>query len=335
MLDWFKRAKGQTSQNVNAPAQTSPAEVAPLPPQPPRGAAPSEVPDLRPPQTFSHPSFGKASGPRLPERIGRYRIRSILGQGGMARVYLAEFDDENPEPQRYAVKTLITMEDGDSEAYERFKREIQICMKLRHPNVCLMVDWGIEQDKTPYIVMELLEGEVLVDFIARMAPVSVSVAKPIIVQILQGIGAIHAAGVIHRDLKPGNVFLTQEGSVKIMDFGIARKAGLKSLTATGSALGTPEFISPEQVLDTRNVDHRTDLFNVGLIFYELLSGQLPFEAPTVSDMLLRLVRGTLTPISSFRNDLPPGLEEWLSRLLSQDRDKRFQTAKAALDAITW
>jgi serine/threonine-protein kinase len=214
-------------------------------------------------------------------------------------------------------------------------REIQICIRLQHPNVCRMVDWNIEQDKTAYIVMELLEGEILVDLVNRSAPMSVSASRPIVTQILCGLEAIHSAKVVHRDLKPGNVFLTKDSTVKIMDFGIARKAGLKSLTATGSALGTPEFISPEQVLDTHNVDLRTDLFNVGLIFYEMLSSKLPFEAATVSEMLLRLVRGTLTPISTYRDDLPQALEPWLNKMLAQDREKRFQSAREALDAITF
>jgi serine/threonine-protein kinase len=183
--------------------------------------------------------------------------------------------------------------------------------------------------------MELLQGEVLADTIERDAPMAVDRARPVISQILQGLEVIHQAGVIHRDLKPGNVFLTDAGVVKIMDFGIARKVGLKSLTKTGSALGTPEFISPEQVLDTHQVDERTDLFNVGLMLYEMLTSTLPFRSDTLGEMLRRIVQGVAVPVTRWRHDLGDPLVRWMSHMLARNREDRYASAHDALDAIDW
>lgn len=272
--------------------------------------------------------------PVVPPHFGHYRVIRLLGEGGMARVYQVEFEDEETRHQ-YALKTLLHHDVEDRDAHDRFVREIQICIKLHHPNICRLVDWDIDDDGIPFIVMEMLEGELLLDRINRLAPMPVAMMKPLVVQILQGLEAMHALGIVHRDLKPANIFVTTEGLVKVMDFGISRQSGMRSITDTNSTLGTPDFISPEQILDTHHVDHRTDLFNVGLIAYAMLAARLPMDTDSVRETLQQLLKGQLHPISRYRSDLPQALEPWLGRLLAQDRTLRFATAREAIDAIAF
>jgi serine/threonine-protein kinase len=276
------------------------------------------------------PHLGRQLEDDVPQTIGSYRVLKVLGVGAMGRVYLVEF---GAPVRRYALKTMSPSIATDAESYERFKREISIGLKLAHPNVCRMVDWGIDDTNAPYLVMELMEGEVLKDYQRRRGPLPVAEAGAVVLQILAGLEAIHRAGVIHRDLKPSNVFITQEGIVKVMDFGIARQAGARSLTVTGLGLGTPEFVSPEQLTDTKRADRRTDLFNTGLIFYVLLTGHTPFESDLVEDVLRRLMTNDRTPIRAYRQDLHPDLEDWLDRMLARIPMDRYESAAAAAEAL--
>ncbi|MHB2017023.1 MAG: serine/threonine-protein kinase, partial [Candidatus Xenobia bacterium] len=221
------------------------------------------------------------SAETVPATVGPYRVLDLLGEGGMGQVFLVERGDA-----RYALKMLY---DADSEDLERFKREIMIGMKLRHPNVCRMVDWGLADSGTLYLVMELLEGEDLENLLVREHTLSLPRVRHFMLEILAGLQAIHAAGVVHRDLKPANVFVTRSGEVKIMDFGIARHEGAANLTATGASLGTPEYISPEQINDTKRVDARSDLFNAGIICYRMVSGCLPFQGETMEEMMVAVM----------------------------------------------
>ncbi|MHB2019157.1 MAG: serine/threonine protein kinase, partial [Candidatus Xenobia bacterium] len=233
------------------------------------------------------------------QRFGPYRIVQVIGEGGMAQVYRAVHEETGAEHALKVVKEL-----DDEEALARFRREILICASLQHPNICRMLDWGVENG-APYIAMELLEGQVLYQYLAKEAPLELEQARPIIEQVLLGLEAIHAARVVHRDLKPGNVFLTSDNTVKIMDFGLANMVGTANLTQSGVSIGTMDFISPEQALDTSKVDHRTDLFNVGLLLYHMLSAHHAFQAPSPSEVLMRLVRGQWHPITYYRADVPP------------------------------
>ncbi|MHB2016687.1 MAG: serine/threonine-protein kinase, partial [Candidatus Xenobia bacterium] len=151
----------------------------------------------------------------------------------------------------------------------------------------------------------------------------------------QGLEAIHAAGVIHRDLKPQNIFLANDGLVKIMDFGIARKQGYRTITTTGMSFATPSFISPEQLTDAKTVDNRTDLFNTGMILYQMLTRRMPFEAPTLSATVKNVIAGVVPPLANVRSDLPPELEPWMLRLLYKNREQRFASAREAIDAINF
>ncbi|HEY3998098.1 MAG TPA: protein kinase [Candidatus Xenobia bacterium] len=342
MLNWFKRGSNPPSRPESNPPATPPSEPAFRPPVLP--VAPVSSPFL--------PTLDASASPVTPQpapappqpldlnRIGSYRILRRLGEGGMGKVYLVEFarDDESQDEagdrQLYALKALTYNEDEtDAEHRERFRREILIGLTLNHPNVCRMVDWGFHEDNSPYIVMELLDGIPLSEYIKTTAPLSLAESRRLVMQLLRGLGAIHAVGVVHRDLKPQNIFLTTDGVVKIMDFGIARKVGQKNITTTGTALGTPSFISPEQLLDTKRVDHRTDIFNVGLIFYQMLTKRLPFEGSTLSATVKKILQGHVTPITYYRDDLPPETEQWLARLMMKNREARFQSAREALEAI--
>ncbi len=261
------------------------------------------------------------------DRVGGYEVLRTLGEGGMGRVFLVRKNGN--DGGEFALKT-ISPDPADTATLERFRREIEIGRAINHPNVCRMLDWG-EQGRIHFMVMEYLDGQVLADYIADSAPIDVERTRLLLRQLLGGLSAIHGAGAVHRDLKPGNIVLIDGGeTLKIMDFGISRIAGGHSLTRTGSALGTPNFIAPEQVMDSKRVDHRADLFCVGLIAYNLLTGRLPFEAPRMQLMLQRLVANDLTPIEEFRQDLPAELTAWVRKLLANEVEARYPNADAAL-----
>ncbi|MHB2016128.1 MAG: serine/threonine-protein kinase [Candidatus Xenobia bacterium] len=150
---------------------------------------------------------------------------------------------------------------------------------------------------------------------------------------MAGLAAIHAAGIVHRDLKPGNVFLHRDGTVKIMDLGLARQSGFRTITVRGVPLGTPEYVAPEQIRDSRRADARSDLFNVGLIMYEMLTRHSPFEAEYVEDVMVRVLQNRASPITDFRQDLTPELMAWIDTLLAHRPADRFPSAESALAAL--
>jgi serine/threonine-protein kinase len=275
-------------------------------------------------------------GPVSPpgHKIGRYRIVGVLGRGGMGEVYEVDFEGESHR-RRYALKTLTADCTISEEARGRFIREIQICLQLRHPNICRMVDWDFDPRGTPYIVMELLQGEVLSDQITRRTPMSEDAVRLIIKQLLLGLDAIHTARVVHRDLKPANLFMLPDGTLKIMDFGLAWQSGAKTLTGAGTALGTPLYMAPEQLLDTHHVDARADIFNVGLIAYKMFTGHLPVECRRMRDWMRHWKQGTQVPVGSHRPDLSQAAQDWVNKLLQLSPEQRFDSALAALNAIDW
>ncbi|MHB2019645.1 MAG: serine/threonine-protein kinase [Candidatus Xenobia bacterium] len=265
---------------------------------------------------------------KVGDDIAGYKLLRLLGAGGMGRVYLVAGADGT----EYALKTIVP-EPDDVASVQRFVREIEIGRLISHPNVCRLIASGIH-GTMQYMVMEYLNGQMLSDCIGEKAPMPAEETTDLMRQLLGGLGAIHQAGAVHRDLKPGNIVLVENGrTLKIMDFGISRITSGPSMTRTGSALGTPNFIAPEQVLDSKRVDRRADLFCVGLIAYNMLSGHLPFEAPRVQLMLTRLVGNDYTPLQTYRTDLPEALVSWVHRLMAHDVEARYPTAEAALEAL--
>ena len=206
---------------------------------------------------------------------GRYEIIEELGAGGMGRVYRA-FDKKLDE--EVALKFLRPEIGADKRIVDRFRNEIKIARKITHQNVCRMHDLG-EEGKTLYITMEYVRGEDLKSLVHRTGRLTAGKAVLIARQVAEGMGQAHKLGVVHRDLKPGNVMIDKDGNAKIMDFGIARSLYGGGVTAEGAIIGTPEYMSPEQV-EGKEVDQRSDIYSLGIILYEMVTGRRPFEGDT-------------------------------------------------------
>jgi eukaryotic-like serine/threonine-protein kinase len=258
----------------------------------------------------------------------RYELGPVLGQGGMARVHRA-VDRQLRRP--VAVKILAPPYDRDRSFVERFRREARAAAGLGHPNIVAVFDTGSD-DGTHYIVTELVEGETLAERIRRDGPLPADEAVAIGVDVARALAAAHERGVIHRDVKPGNVMLTPEGAVKVVDFGIAHAAGSDTLTGTGVVLGSTAYLSPEQASGDR-VDARSDVYAFGCVLFEMLTGQAPFRADTPVATLYRHVNEDPPTPSSIRS-VPPALEAIVMRCLAKDPRKRFASAEDLEEALS-
>ena len=263
--------------------------------------------------------------------IGKYRVVAKLGRGGMGTVYRAV--DETLD-REVAIK-ILNPEFADSDVMKRFRAEASMLAKLNHPAIATIYELHRSDDDL-LMVMEFVPGESLDQFVQRNGPVEPERAAYLLAQVLDAIGHAHAAGIIHRDLKPSNVMVTERGAVKIMDFGIARVRGAEHMTTDGYMMGTPAYMSPEQVL-CQEVDGRSDLYSVGVMFYRLLTAKLPFEADTAIGMVQKQISDMPTPARLHRADLPAWAVAIVDRALAKSPADRYQTAeelrKALLDAI--
>lgn len=254
-------------------------------------------------------------------KLGKYVIKSELGRGAMGVVFRAE----DPRLGRaVALKTMSPTVAGDPELLQRFYREAQSAGSLSHPNIVTIYEID-EADGIPFIAMEFLEGESLEQMITARKEVAVVKKVDIMVQTCRGLHYAHQHGIVHRDVKPANIVVLNDGMVKIVDFGIARIAG-GSMTRTGIVLGTPMYMSPEQVLG-HTVDARSDIFGVGVILYELLAYQNPFAADDMPTILFKIVEQPPAPISSLVPNCPPQLENIITRALAKNREERYQSAE--------
>jgi tRNA A-37 threonylcarbamoyl transferase component Bud32 len=263
---------------------------------------------------------------------GRYQLRDLLGKGGMASVHLAY---DTVLERQVAIKTMHS-ELGREDAFrERFKREAQSVAKLTHTNIVSVYDTGedrIDGGPVPYIVMEYVEGRPLrselEQDIARFGAMPADKALRITADVLAALDISHEMGLVHRDIKPGNVMLTRRDVVKVMDFGIARamQSGVTAMTQTGSVVGTPQYLSPEQALG-RGVDARSDLYSVGVLLFELLTGRLPFEAESALAMAYAHVQEEPPAPSSFNASVPPAVDALVARALQKNPDDRFPSAE--------
>ncbi|WP_327293267.1 protein kinase domain-containing protein [Streptomyces sp. NBC_01198] len=267
---------------------------------------------------------------------GRYVLRDLLGQGGMASVHLAH-DTVLDRP--VAVKTLHTNLGHEPSFRERFRREAQSVAKLNHTNIVSVFDSGedtIDGQVVPYIVMEYVEGKPLGDVlaadIAQHGAMPADRALKIAGDVLAALAVSHEMGLVHRDIKPGNVMITRRGTVKVMDFGIARamQSGVTSMTQTGMVVGTPQYLSPEQALG-RGVDERSDLYSVGCMLFELLTGRLPFDADSPLAMAYQHVQETPPAPTTFNRALTPAVDALIARALRKNPAERFPTADAMHD----
>lgn len=259
---------------------------------------------------------------------GRYRLQSKLGSGGMSTVYLAH--DENLD-RPVAVKIMHAEISDQPEQLVRFRREARTVARISHPNVVSVIDAG-EDDGHPYIVFEYVEGETLKARIDRMGSLPADEAAAFAIEIGRGLAAAHANQLVHRDVKPQNVLIDQDGRAKVTDFGIVRslqESESDSLTKAGRVLGTTDYVSPEQALG-HDVDPRSDIYSLGVVLYEMLAGSLPFEAETVVGVAMKHVNEKPPDIRALHPGLSAMLAQTVDRALTKDPQRRYNDIQEML-----
>src|ERR671932_218423 len=252
---------------------------------------------------------------------GRYRILRKLGSGGMANVYLAEDEDLG---RRVAIKIMSDRYADDDTFSERFRREAKAAAALSHPNIVSIYDRG-QANGTPYIAMEVIEGRSLKELVLSRGPLPVDQAVDFTKQILAALRFAHRNGIIHRDIKPHNILVGSENRLKVTDFGIAR-AGASQMTEVGSIMGTAQYLSPEQAKGTP-VDQRSDIYSLGIVLYELLTGEVPFKGDTPVEIAMRHLSTVPEPPSAKRADVPHDLDLVVMRALAKDPGDRYTSAE--------
>jgi eukaryotic-like serine/threonine-protein kinase len=256
-----------------------------------------------------------------PVLLGRYEVGKLLGAGGMAEVYEGL---DRLLARRVAIKVLLAQYAHDPAFLARFRREAQSAASLSHPNIVGVFDTGCEGD-TWFIVMEYVDGRTLKDVIRAEGPLYWSRAAEVAADVAGALAVAHARGIVHRDVKPGNVMLTTDGKVKVMDFGIARATAVPSITQTSAVVGTAQYIAPEQAQGLE-VDPRTDVYALGCCLYEMLTGQVPFTGPTPVAIAYRHVREDPTPPRALNPDVPVSLERVCLKAMAKPPEDRYQTA---------
>jgi hypothetical protein len=257
----------------------------------------------------------------------RFEILSELGRGGMGIVYRARDRETN---EVMAIKVLRPEIARDSQIIERFKNELRLARKITHKNVCRIYDF-YRSAESVYITMELIEGESLRHVLSRRGAMPVEIAIDLIRQICAGLHEARGQGIVHRDLKPENVMLDHSGTIKIMDFGVARSINTGS-TLTGSVLGTPAYMAPEQA-EGKRVDHRADIYAVGLMMYEMFTGVAAFAADTPVAIALKQIHEMPVRPRELEPSLPPTLEKAILKCLDKNPERRFQTANELDSAL--
>ncbi|HEU4990494.1 MAG TPA: serine/threonine-protein kinase [Gemmatimonadaceae bacterium] len=282
-----------------------------------------------------------ATGSQLVGQVldGRYRVERKVGEGGMSFVYLAT-DVTNQE--RCAIKVLSAALSKDTNAMARLKREASLGMRLAHPNVCHIMRLGETEGGLVYVVMPFVEGEILSDRNNRLGHIALDQTVSLVRDMAAGLHVAHELKIVHRDLKPENIMVCRRADgteyAVVMDFGLAkeRRAGaeLQKLTATGIILGTPEFMSPEQ-LRGKPLDPRTDIYSLALLTYEMLTGRLPFQGRTQQEMMIARLRSEPIPLRRARTDIdfPEPVEKVLLKAMARNPDERYQTTVEFADAL--
>jgi eukaryotic-like serine/threonine-protein kinase len=264
----------------------------------------------------------------MDQRIGKYHLVAKIGEGAMGEVYKAH----DPVLNRHvAVKTMSALLTADEELVSRFRREAQSAARLNHPNIVTIFDFAQEEQGRFYMAMELLEGEDLKDVIARNVLSDLWDKLEVMEQICEGLTYAHAHGVIHRDLKPANIRILPNGRVKIMDFGLAR-LGTSDMTRTGMVMGTPNYMSPEQVRGEK-ADQRSDIFSLGAVFYELLCGHKAFYAESMHTVLYKVLEEPPDPVQTYAPGLPAPFVAFLDQALQKAPERRYADAEALRAAV--
>jgi len=262
--------------------------------------------------------------------VAHYRVLELIGRGAMGVVYKAL--DVNID-RLVAIKVMSAESRSDPDFVERFRQEARAQGALNHPNVALLFDYFVH-DGAPVAVMEFIDGESLEQLIRRRGAISAAEAIPIFKQALRGVAAAHRAGITHRDLKPANLMVTKDGSVKVMDFGIAKRQGVTGATKASTSIGSPYYMAPEQILG-RAVDCRTDVYALGITLYELLSGYRPFNTRGKAEYLVldAHVNDLPEPPTVYRFGIPQPIVAAVMRSLAKDPDARFQSAEDFMAAL--
>jgi eukaryotic-like serine/threonine-protein kinase len=260
----------------------------------------------------------------------RYQVMKKLGEGGMSYVYLAK---EISSDETVAIKVLSPRLASDRSSVERLRREAGLAMRLDHPNVCRILRLGESDDGLIYLVMPFLKGELLSDREVRGGPMDIALGVTLLQQMCAGLHHAHELQIIHRDLKPENVMLVSQDEkaerAVVMDFGLAKERradpAIAKLTATGIILGTPEFMSPEQIRG-KPLDARSDIYALGIVAFEMFTGKLPFSGRNAQEMMIARLRSQPQPIRTLRPDVPDVVEKALTKALQTSPDDRFMTA---------
>jgi serine/threonine-protein kinase len=269
----------------------------------------------------------------------KYKIVRLLGEGGMGAVY----EGENVRiHHRVAIKVMHANVEADNGARERFEREAQAAGRIGSEHICEVYDLGELPNGARYMVMEFLAGETLSTRVLKLGRIPPNVMAPLLLQLLDGLEAAHSAGIIHRDLKPDNVFLqrTKSGGdfVKIVDFGVSKFNALSggsamSMTRTGAVVGTPYYMSPEQVRGAKLVDHRSDLYSVGVVLFESITGALPFQAETFNELMFKIALEAPADPEQLVPGLDPRFAAIIRKAMARDAPQRFDTAQQFAAAV--
>jgi serine/threonine-protein kinase len=270
------------------------------------------------------------TNPILPGQIlaGKYRVERIVGQGGMGVVVEARHVTLD---ERVALKFLLPGYATQPDASPRFLREAKAAVKIKSEHVARVADVGTLETGAPFMVMEFLDGTDLSNKLSKEGVLAVEDAVDYVIQGCDALAEAHGYGIVHRDIKPANLFLTRRPNgmplVKVLDFGISKTTGpqVDSLTKTSTAMGSALYMSPEQMQQARGVDHRTDIYALGVTLYQLLAGRQPFYADTLPELCAAVFTGTPTPLGSLRPDVPPGLAAVLEKAYARDRGARYQS----------
>ena len=294
----------------------------------------------KPPVTPAKVAVDRASSLTGQILDGRYQVVKKLGEGGMSYVYLAR---ETATNDTVAIKVLSPKLSNERSSVERLRREAGLAMRLEHPNVCKILRLGETEDSLIYLVMPYLQGELMSDREIRGGPFTLEQGMPLLIQMCRGLHHAHELHIIHRDLKPENVMLIEDPDVQggmravVMDFGLAKERRAEpevaKLTATGIVLGTPEFMSPEQIRG-KTLDGRSDIYALGILAFEMFTGTLPFQGRSAQEMMIARLRGNATPLRQSKPELPAKLEQVIARALETDPEKRWASMHAFAEALS-
>jgi eukaryotic-like serine/threonine-protein kinase len=257
----------------------------------------------------------------VPGKFGRYEVIERVGRGGMGVLYRGK----DPVLDReVAIKVMSGDFSADEAARARFFREARAAARLQHRNIVTIFEFAEDEHGTPYIAMEFLRGRSLAGRISQEPLLTLVQKLDIVTQLCTGLHYAHEQGIVHRDVKPANIWLMGDGTVKLLDFGIAKIAA-STMTNTGSVLGSAAYMAPEQVAG-REIDGRADVFSAGVVLYELLAGRKPFEAEAPTAVMMKIVKEDPVPIRTYAPDLPSTLVTAVNKALEKDPDRRFMHA---------